>query len=659
MLSRALASLVLLLFAVASLAAQAPRITPQGDPSVRADTIYKLAVNPADYPEESAAFLLDDGVVRFEPDGRGTRTYRQIVQILRPEGADRYREHSFSYQPKHERFTLNWIRVVKPDGTVISEKPSHLQESDVPAEMGDPVYNDQKVVRASITGVEPGTIVDYSYTTEELKPFLPRDFYMSWGVSTGLSVKRSRYIVDVPASLSPRIAEENLNFARKETTANGRRVYVWATHDLPKLKPEPFAADSNGVYMSVLVSAPITWSDIGKWYADNARGRYALTPATEAKLSAAVAGAKTLDDSIRLVHRWVAQDVRYVSIALGLGGYQPRTPGEVTTTGFGDCKDKATLFIAALSRFGVTAYPVILNSQGGVKRTLPSISQFDHVIAAIQRPGASGYQFVDLTADLVPLGELPYDEQGAFGLVVHPDGTTEEVTFPKAPIEANRSETRVVGTLAADGTFSGRYEELAAGARQYALRAAFANPLDSTQRVNVANAIARKMFEGADGDSLVGFAGKDLTAAPRVSLRITGGKAATSAGNSVVLTNPLGSMGGMATSAKELEALPPGRFPIDPAKFLGDGVSVFEIRLTLADGWRAQLPANVTATSAFGSYTAKYEQVGRELRMTRRISGATAIQPPSERKALITWMRQIARDDAKLIVIETGGSSGR
>jgi len=659
MLSRALVSLVLLPFAVVSIAAQAPRITPQGDPSVRADTIYKLAVNPAESPEENAAFLLDDGVVRFDADGRGTRTYRQIVQILRPEGVDGYREHSFSYQPRHERFTLNWIRVVKPDGTVISEKPSHVQESDVPAEMGDPVYNDRKVVRASISGVEPGTIVDYSYTTEELKPFLPRDFYLSWGVSTGLSVKRSRYIVDVPGSLSPRIAEENLNFARKETRANGRHVYVWATHDLPKLKTEPFAADSNGVYMSVLISAPITWGDIGKWYAANARGRYALTPAVEARLSAAVSGAKTLDDSIRLVHRWVAQDVRYVSIALGLGGYQPRTPGEVTTTGFGDCKDKATLFIAALSRFGVTAYPVILNSEGRVKRALPSISQFDHVIAAIQRRGVSGYQFVDLTAEFVPLGELPYAEQGAFGLVVHPDGTTKEVTLPKASIEANRSETRLHGTLAVDGTFSGHYEELAAGERQYALREAFANPLDSTQRARVANAIARRLFEGADGDSLVGFAGKDLTATPRISLRITGGKAASSLGTGVVLTNPLGSMAAMSTSAKELEALPPGRFPIDPAKFFGDGVSVFEIRLTLADGWRAQLPANVTATSAFGSYTATYEQVGRELRIMRRTAGATAIQRPSERKALIAWMRQIARDDAKLIVIQTGVSSSR
>ena len=73
----------LLLLAVATaLPAQAPKITQQGDPTVKSDTIYKLAVQAADHPEEEVVYLLDDGVVRLEADGRGTQTFRQIVQIL-------------------------------------------------------------------------------------------------------------------------------------------------------------------------------------------------------------------------------------------------------------------------------------------------------------------------------------------------------------------------------------------------------------------------------------------------------------------------------------------------------------------------------------------------------------------------------------------------
>lgn len=72
-------------------AAQAPVITPAGDPSVNPDTIYRLAVNPADHPEEPSVLLLDDGVVRLERDGTGSRTYRYVGQVLTQEAVDRSR----------------------------------------------------------------------------------------------------------------------------------------------------------------------------------------------------------------------------------------------------------------------------------------------------------------------------------------------------------------------------------------------------------------------------------------------------------------------------------------------------------------------------------------------------------------------------------------
>ena len=529
MLTRTLLPVVVLTLVPSLALAQAPHITPAGDPSVNADTIYRLAVKPEDFPEETGVLLLDDGVLHIEPDGRGETTYRQVTEILRPEAVDGYSEQQFSYAPKHQRFTLNWIRVVKPDGTVVSAAPSHVQESDVPAQFGDPTYSDQKVVRASITGVAPGTIVDVSYTTTELKPFLPGDFFDSWNVSSGPQVMRSRYVVDVPSGFTPRIREDNLNFARTEKSANGRHTYTWATNNIKSVKSEAFESDSNSVYMSIVVSSPITWAAIGKWYAGNARDRYVASPAVDSAITNALKGAKTLDDSIRAVHRWVAQDIRYVSIALGLGGYQPRSPDEVVRTGFGDCKDKATLFIVALKQLGITAFPVILNSAGDVQRSAPSIAQLDHVIAAFKRPGKTQYEFADLTASLTPLGELPFDYQGSFGMVVHPDGSIEEITFPKAPMADNFGARRIAGALSVDGQFTGTYEESGTGSRQYSLRNAFENPLDSAQRAKAANAIAGNLFEGAKGDSLTGFAGKDLSVNPKMSVIVRDGRAASMA----------------------------------------------------------------------------------------------------------------------------------
>lgn len=633
-----------------SLDAQAPRITPAGDPSVKADSIYKLAVDPAKYPEYSVAILLDDGVIVAEADGRTRTTYRTIVQILKPDAEENYQEQTFSYAPKHQRMTVNWIRVVKPTGEVVSAEPSQVQDSDVPADEGDPVYSDRKVRRASLTGVKAGTIVDYSYTTEELKPFLEGDFFFNWRVNPGVPVRRSRYIVDMPASLTPRIHEVNLDFARRTVTSGGRTVYTWARNDVAPIKAEALAGDSNSVAMGIYISAPVTWTGIGAWYAANARGRYALTPAVVKAIHEQVANARTLDDSIRAVHRWVAQDIRYVSIALGLGGYQPRTPDEVVRTGFGDCKDKATLFIAALSSFGVTAEPVILNSSGVPYRTLPSIEQLDHLIAAVRRDGRT--QYVDLTADLVPYGELPSGYEGSLGLLVHADGKTEEITFPKPPRTANANVVRLTGTLSDGGEFNGAYVEEATGARGVALRSNFRHPLDSTTKADAATSVARNFFEYADGDSLEAFDGKDLAATPRYRVRIRHGKAAEPAGDNLILRLPFRPMGSMNNAASELEKAPPRRFTIDPEKFWGNSVARSEFRVTLPAGWRAKLPPNVSAASAFGSYTSEYLQDGSELIVRRTMEGQSGLQPPEAVKDLITWLRAVGRDDARMIVLE-------
>jgi len=645
---------VLSLSAALPLAAQAPVITPNGDPSVRSDTIYKLAVKPADYPDESYVYLLDDGVVRREANGTGTRTFRQVVQILTDDAVDDMREQSFSYSPRHQKLTINWIRVLKLDGTVISSAPTHIQDADIPAEMGDPVYTDEKVKRVSLTGVEPNTIVDFSYTLEELKPYHPNDFLEHWGFSTSIPTFRSRFIVDVPATMHPLLRERNLTFARQTTTAHGRTVYTWATNKIPKIKREFFQPDSDNVIMHITVGAPMTWGSIANWYAENAKDRYTPTPKLRAKVHELVANAKTQDDSIRAVYRWVAQDIRYVSIALDMGGFQPRMPDTVMATGFGDCKDKATLFIAALRDMGVEAYPVLLSSSGYVLRGLPSYTQFDHVIAAVKRP--SGYQYADLTATTQPYGEVMASYQGEFGVVVLPNGKSEEITFPQSGVADNVDSTMITGTLTETGIFSGRYTEWASGTFAQGIRQTFATPFDSTQRANFSKAIARRYFQNAMGDSLLAFNGKDLSAVPEVSVRITNGKAGTLTGGTMILTF-VGAAGAAANmTADELEAAPKRVFPIDAKRFMGLRQTVMRYRIRLPAGWTAKLPPNVNATSPFATYIAEYAMDGNVLQITHRMRGAEGVYPPDQIKSVIAWFRAMGQDDVKFIMLEKAAS---
>jgi transglutaminase-like putative cysteine protease len=646
---RLMLSIAIVLGAVGA-GAQSPRVTPAGDPSVKSDTIYSLAVKAADYADQPFVYLLDDGIVKLEADGSGSRTYRQVVQILTPEAAERWGEQSFGYSTDREKLTLNWARVVRPDGSVVSEKPVHEQESLAPVALEAPVYSDEKIHRISLGGVAPGTIVDYSYTVQTLKPVIPGDFFNTWSVTTGRLTRRSRMIVDLPASMKPRIEEHHLSFARHETVADGRRVYTWATTEVQKPEVEPLAPDSS-FGESLVIASALKWGDIANWYAGLAKGRYTLTPAIEQALSRTVAGSKTLDDSLRAVHRWVAQDFRYVSLSLGIAGFQPHPPAEVFANSYGDCKDKATLFVALAHRMGVTAYPVLLSSSGGVIRSLPSGHQFDHMIAAVDRGGKRTY--VDLTAELVPYGSLPPSEQGEFGLVVHPDGSSEEITFPSDPSAANKSEVNLVGSLTPDGMFSGKWTRQGSGAQQYALRSTMARSTkpDSADRARTTLAIANAIFEGSAGDSLQLFDGRDLSAEPKISVLIRHGKAASNAGGTEILTIPLASYA-VPNVISALEARGARKYPIDASKVWGPRTEIEELRLTLPAGWKAKLPANDTASSVFGTYTGEYSQNGQELRIARSLTGTDGVQSPEKIAELLAWLRKMSADDAKYVILE-------
>jgi transglutaminase-like putative cysteine protease len=650
---RHLAALAAVPLAASALSAQAPRITEAGDPSVRNDTVYRLAVKPADHPDESSIFLLDDGVVRLEADGTGERTYRYVAQVLTQEGVEGWGERTLSYDGTRQRLRLNWARVVDAaTGRVISDKPSHDQESLAPVSMSSPVYSDQKLRRLSLGGVAPGTIVDISYTVESLKPVLPGDFLESWSVHTGRPTRRSRYVLDLPASLTPRLHERNLNFRRRERVTSGRRVYDWSTAEVPKVEGESFMADSNGVFMSIQIGGNTGWPEIARWYADLSRDRYALTPALEAKLAEVTGGARTREDSLRALHRWIAQDLRYVSLSLGIGGYQPRMPAAVLETQYGDCKDKATLFIALARRMGINAHPVLLSSGGGVDERFPSIHQFDHMIAAVEVPGRPGYTYLDLTSALTPFGAILPSYQGAFGLVVHPDGRGEPIKFPLDPPSANRSETRIVGELSADGTFRGNMTTSFAGALQYSLRNAFSAPLSAKDRDDVGRSVAANLFEGAKADSLELFDGRDLRTEARTRVWVSGGRAASASGGTLILTLPLGN-GASSELIADLEAAPkPRRFPIDVSEVIGPLETVSELRLTLPEGYRARLPQGVRTSSAFGAYSAEYAQEGRELRVTKRISGTRGTLPPERIGELVTWLKEMGKDDVRFVVLE-------
>lgn len=619
------------------------------------DSLLALAADSADYPEEAALALLVDGTVRLEADGTGERTFRFAWQLLRQEALRALAERTISYDAGREEFTLHWARVLDRDGNVVSAEPIHFQELDEPVPTQSPIYTNRKRVRLSMGGLEPGHILDYSYTVHLKDPAMAGNLWLRRGVNGAGTLRRYRLRVDLPEALEPRMRLQNVE-EPEIRRADGRLIRQWRFADVERVQSEPFAADSNGVAQSITLSPPLEWDDVARWYADLAAGRYApLGPELEAKLADIVADAVTREDSLRAVHRWVAQDIRYVSISLGLGGYQPRPPAEVLATASGDCKDKATLFIALVRHMGVEAYPVIVSTGAAVRTDMPSISQFNHMVVALRAREGEPWHFLDLTVSIAPYDEVYGGLQGRDGILLRDDGTAEPVRFPTSPVSANRSVIEMTGSIDENGAFLGRYVEYLTGSTQYRIRSEFARRLTEKQMGDIARNVANRVFEGAAGDSLVTLDGNDLTAEPRLEARVTAEGVLRPVGSSYMLRLQLPRYGSRAAvDALQRER----RFPIDVEKVFGRREHVTLFRITLPEGWNADLPESVHAESAFGTYSSSYRQEGRELIVERVVRGTDGILPPERKDELIGWFEAMLADHVEYVMISPPAGGG-
>ena len=79
--------------------------------------------------------------------------------------------------------------------------------------------------------------------------------------------------------------------------------------------------------------------------------------------------------------RLVQDEVRYMALTLGDGGWIPVPASEVWAQRQGDCKGKTVLLVALLRELGIDAVPVLVSSGNlSLDRYLPMVSAFDHVI---------------------------------------------------------------------------------------------------------------------------------------------------------------------------------------------------------------------------------------------------------------------------------------
>jgi tetratricopeptide (TPR) repeat protein len=131
------------------------------------------------------------------------------------------------------------------------------------------------------------------------------------------------------------------------------------------------------------------------------------------------------------------KQVRHTGLEFGESEIVPHTPDETLKRNYGDCKDKASLLVAALRAVGLKSYVALLSSgfDSDIDPGLPGIGVFNHAIVYV---AVTPPLWIDATAADTRVGDIPSADQGRLALIARSD-TSALVKIPESIAESNHA----------------------------------------------------------------------------------------------------------------------------------------------------------------------------------------------------------------------------
>lgn len=308
----------------------------------------------------------------------------------------------------------------------------------------------------------------YPYTVEFRYEMSTRNlmFYHIWQPQDDhrLSVITSQFHFEIPAGIALRYKESNVPRPvdrAGSTELDKGQAYTWQLDTLRALESEPLSPPLSERVPTVY-TAPSqfdvqeyvgnfdSWKDVGTFYYTLNKGRDVLPEAVRQQVQQLVAGEKTVAGKVSKVYGYLQSQARYISIQLGIGGWQTIEASRVAQTHYGDCKALTNYTKALLNVVGVPAMEALVkagDNEPDIRTDLPGF-QFNHVFLCV--PNGRDTLWLECTSQHNPVGYLGDFTGNRHVLLVTPEGG-KLVRTPSYSPENNRQQRYATVTLTPEG----------------------------------------------------------------------------------------------------------------------------------------------------------------------------------------------------------------
>ena len=399
---------------------------PEGTPALRAEV------------EGGQFFLLSDHQLNWDGDTKQSWN-RVVAEVADRAGLEDLATIRIDFDPSHETASLTRLMIHR-DGQVIDLKPAaDPQVYRREARLEEGIIDGTLTAVVQVPDLRVGDVLEQA-TLLETRPMVGGTersgaSWLEWSTPVVLSRTLLFWPQDRPLEVGP--VPDRVAYRRTDL-GDGTVRHEWrrANH-IPPLEEE-------AVPTEVIDDALVRFSDTRDWtplvqallphYAVD----YPLPPDWQEKIDRIAREHPTLEGRAYAALRLVQDELRYVSLSVGTGGYFARSPEDVIATGFGDCKDKSLLLRVLLDRLGIAAVVALtdLDAGYGLPEMLPNPYVFDHMILRARLGGE--------TVWMDPTGS---HQGGGLGTAAQPD-YGYALPIAEGPAALERMDVTAEGTWA-------------------------------------------------------------------------------------------------------------------------------------------------------------------------------------------------------------------
>ncbi|MFD2585219.1 DUF3857 domain-containing protein [Pedobacter vanadiisoli] len=357
----------------------------------------------------------------------------------------------------------------------LTNKFSQNDFSDMSAADGFSLFVDSRV-KHYLPSVNqyPYTLV-YNYEIRNKQNLIIPDW--SPKPADDVSVEKSTYTFICKPTDQVRIKTHNYSGTPEVLTDEKQKKTIWKASNIQAVRTEPYSP-AHETYATNIQIAPqefyyynhkgsyTNWKELGKWIYDDLLATRKTLPATTIEMvKNLVKNEKTEKDKARKIYQYLQDKTRYVSVQIGIGGFQPIAASEVDRLGYGDCKALVNYMQSLLNAADIDSYYCVV-SAGSEKKSMDpgyaSMVQGNHVILCMPLKGDTTW--LECTSQKIPFGFLSDFTDDRLVLACTAEGG-KLLHTPKLTTAENLQVRRADLTLHSDGSISGKMNTIYAGSQ--------------------------------------------------------------------------------------------------------------------------------------------------------------------------------------------------